>query len=83
VPRILRFKAVLATLWERKGPQDSSLALSIVGGIACERNRIETDTKGMDLPISTQLIKLKLTSTKGMDLPISTQLIKLKLTLHI
>jgi hypothetical protein len=42
------------------GPQGISLALSIVGGIASEQNRIQTDTKGMDLPECTQLIKLKL-----------------------
>jgi hypothetical protein len=60
VPGILIFTTDLATLWERKGPQGRSLALSIVGRIACERNRIQTNTKGMDMPESTQLIKLKL-----------------------
>jgi hypothetical protein len=60
MPRILRFTMDLVTLWERKGPQGHCLALSIVGGIACERNRIQTDTKGMDLPLSTQLIKVNL-----------------------
>jgi hypothetical protein len=57
MPRILRFTMDLVTLWERKGPQGPSLALSIVGGIASEQNRIQTDTKGMDLPESTQLQK--------------------------
>jgi hypothetical protein len=57
---ILTFSMDSATLWERMGPQGISLALSIVGGIASERYRIQTDIKGLDLPKSTQLIKLKL-----------------------
>jgi hypothetical protein len=50
MPRIFRFTMDLVTLWERKGPQGYTLALSVVGGISCERNRVQTDTKEMDLP---------------------------------
>jgi hypothetical protein len=60
MPIFLRFPIELATLGEGMGPQGISLALSIVGGMASERYRILTDTKGLDLPESTQLIKLKL-----------------------
>jgi hypothetical protein len=60
MPRVLRFTIDLVTLWERMGSQGYSLALSIVGGIPSERNRIQIDTKGLDLPESTQLIKLKI-----------------------
>jgi hypothetical protein len=57
--KILRFTTYLETLWERMVPQGISLALPIVGGIASEQYRIQTDTIGLDLPESNQLIKLK------------------------